>query len=94
MIIVYVLIALAVLLLIGVVLSVRIVKQYELAVIFRLGRVRDSARGPGLIVFDTNTGTVIERAITRGSEFSWERHRMVANLATYAVSLILVSVYR
>jgi len=51
MIIVYVLIALVVVALVGVVLSVRIVKQYERAVIFRLGRVRDSARGPGLIVF-------------------------------------------
>jgi regulator of protease activity HflC (stomatin/prohibitin superfamily) len=35
----------------GVALSVRILKQYERAVIFRLGRVRDGARGPGLIVF-------------------------------------------
>jgi regulator of protease activity HflC (stomatin/prohibitin superfamily) len=31
--------------------SVRILKQYERAVVFRLGRVRDGARGPGLIVF-------------------------------------------
>jgi regulator of protease activity HflC (stomatin/prohibitin superfamily) len=32
-------------------LSARIVKQYERAVIFRLGRVRGGTRGPGLIVF-------------------------------------------
>jgi regulator of protease activity HflC (stomatin/prohibitin superfamily) len=31
--------------------SVRILKQYERAVVFRLGRVRDGARGPGLILF-------------------------------------------
>src|SRR3954464_15269514 len=49
--VVYVVIALAVVVLIGVALSVRILKQYERAVIFRLGRVRDGARGPGLIVF-------------------------------------------
>ena len=30
--------------------SVRIIKQYERAVVFRLGRVLDGARGPGLIV--------------------------------------------
>jgi regulator of protease activity HflC (stomatin/prohibitin superfamily) len=49
--IIYVVIALVVVALIGVALSVRILKQYERAVIFRLGRVRDGARGPGLIVF-------------------------------------------
>jgi len=30
--------------------SVRILKQYERGVQFRLGRVKDGARGPGLIV--------------------------------------------
>jgi regulator of protease activity HflC (stomatin/prohibitin superfamily) len=32
-------------------LSVRILKQYERAVVFRLGKVRGGARGPGLLVF-------------------------------------------
>src|SRR3954453_8574091 len=49
--IVYVIVALLLVLLAGVALSVRILKQYERAVIFRLGRVRDGERGPGLIVF-------------------------------------------
>src|SRR3954469_1517587 len=49
--VVYVVIALVVVVLIGAALSVRILKQYERAVIFRLGRVRDGARGPGLIMF-------------------------------------------
>jgi regulator of protease activity HflC (stomatin/prohibitin superfamily) len=49
--VVYVVIALVIVALAGVALSVRILKQYERAVIFRLGRVRDGARGPGLIVF-------------------------------------------
>ena len=49
--IVYVVIALVIVVLIGVALSVRILKQYERAVSFRLGRVRDGARGPGLIAF-------------------------------------------
>ena len=49
--VVYVVIALVIVVLAAVTLSVRIVKQYERAVIFRLGRVRDGARGPGLIVF-------------------------------------------
>jgi regulator of protease activity HflC (stomatin/prohibitin superfamily) len=35
----------------GLALSVRILKQYERAVIFRLGRVREGPRGPGLIAF-------------------------------------------
>jgi regulator of protease activity HflC (stomatin/prohibitin superfamily) len=35
----------------GLALSVRILKQYERAVIFRLGRVKGGARGPGLILF-------------------------------------------
>ena len=30
--------------------SVRILKQYERGVQFRLGKVKDGARGPGLIV--------------------------------------------
>ena len=33
----------------GAALSVRIRKQYERAVVFRLGRVQGGARGPGLI---------------------------------------------
>ena len=45
--VVYVVIALLIVVLAGVALSVRILKQYERAVIFRLGRVRDGARGPG-----------------------------------------------
>jgi regulator of protease activity HflC (stomatin/prohibitin superfamily) len=49
--VVYVVIALVIVVLAGVALSVRILKQYERAVIFRLGRVRHGARGPGLIVF-------------------------------------------
>ena len=36
---------------VGLLLSVRILKQYERAVMFHLGKVRDGARGPGLIVF-------------------------------------------
>ena len=47
----YVIIALLVVLLVGLALSVRILKQYERAVVFRLGRVKGTARGPGLIVF-------------------------------------------
>jgi regulator of protease activity HflC (stomatin/prohibitin superfamily) len=51
MIIVYILVALALAALAGVALAVRILKQYERAVLFRLGRVRGGARGPGVIVF-------------------------------------------
>ena len=46
MIALYVIIAL---LLLGLAASVRILKQYERGVQFRLGRVKDGARGPGLI---------------------------------------------
>jgi regulator of protease activity HflC (stomatin/prohibitin superfamily) len=51
MVFVYVLIALALVVLVGMALSVRVLKQYERAVLFRLGRVTGGARGPGLIVF-------------------------------------------
>ena len=51
MVFVYVLIALALVALVGMALSVRVLKQYERAVLFRLGRVNGGARGPGLIVF-------------------------------------------
>jgi regulator of protease activity HflC (stomatin/prohibitin superfamily) len=47
----YVIVALLLVLMAGLALSVRILKQYERAVVFRLGRVRGAARGPGLIVF-------------------------------------------
>ena len=49
--VIYVIIALVVIVLAGLALSVRILKQYERAVVFRLGRVTGEARGPGLIVF-------------------------------------------
>jgi regulator of protease activity HflC (stomatin/prohibitin superfamily) len=51
MIFVYVLVVLALVALAGVALGVRILKQYERGVLFRLGRVRGDARGPGLIAF-------------------------------------------
>jgi regulator of protease activity HflC (stomatin/prohibitin superfamily) len=51
MIVVRVVVALLLVVLAGLVLSVRILKQYERAVIFRLGRVRVGACWPGLIVF-------------------------------------------
>jgi regulator of protease activity HflC (stomatin/prohibitin superfamily) len=51
MVILSVLVALLLVGLVGAALSVRILKQYERAVIFRLGRVRDGAKGPGVIVF-------------------------------------------
>jgi regulator of protease activity HflC (stomatin/prohibitin superfamily) len=47
----YVAIGLAIVAGIVVALSVRILKQYERGVLFRLGRVQGAARGPGLIVF-------------------------------------------
>jgi regulator of protease activity HflC (stomatin/prohibitin superfamily) len=51
MVVVYVVVALLLVGLAGLTLSVRILKQYERAVVFRLGRVTGGARGPGLIVF-------------------------------------------
>ncbi len=51
MVFIYVLIAVVLVVAVGLLLSVRILKQYERAVVFRLGRVRGDARGPGLIVF-------------------------------------------
>jgi len=49
MVAVYVFVVLGALALVGLAASVRILKQYERGVQFRLGRVRDGARGPGLI---------------------------------------------
>ena len=51
MIVVYVLVALALAALAGLALAVRILKQYERGVLFRLGRVKGDARGPGVIAF-------------------------------------------
>ena len=46
---IYVVVALAVITLVGAALSIRILKQYERGVQFRLGRVKGGPRGPGLI---------------------------------------------
>ena len=46
---VYVVIALVLLALIGLAASVRVLKQYERGVLFRLGKVRGGARGPGML---------------------------------------------
>src|SRR4051812_7919073 len=48
---VYVLVAVLLVVLVGLALSVRILKQYERAVVFRLGKVKGGARGPGVLVF-------------------------------------------
>jgi regulator of protease activity HflC (stomatin/prohibitin superfamily) len=45
----YVIVGLAVVVLVGAAMSVRVLKQYERGVQFRLGRVKGGARGPGLI---------------------------------------------
>ena len=47
----YVILAVLLVALVALALSVRILKQYERAVMFHLGKVRDGARGPGLIFF-------------------------------------------
>ncbi len=49
--IVFVLVVLALVALAGLALGVRIVKQYERGVLFRLGRVKGGARGPGVVAF-------------------------------------------
>jgi regulator of protease activity HflC (stomatin/prohibitin superfamily) len=46
----YVLVLVIVVALIGLVMSVRIIKQYERVVLFELGKVKGGARGPGLIL--------------------------------------------
>src|SRR4051812_30707855 len=47
--VVYVVIALAACVLVGLLAGLKILKQYERGVQFRLGRVKDGARGPGVI---------------------------------------------
>jgi regulator of protease activity HflC (stomatin/prohibitin superfamily) len=49
MIAVYVIVVLAVVVLTGLWMSVRIIKQYERVVLFELGKVKDTPRGPGLM---------------------------------------------
>jgi regulator of protease activity HflC (stomatin/prohibitin superfamily) len=50
MVVLYLLIALVLLILVMAPASAKVINQYERGVIFRLGRVRDAARGPGLAV--------------------------------------------
>jgi regulator of protease activity HflC (stomatin/prohibitin superfamily) len=45
----YVLVVVVAVVLIGFVLSVRVIKQYERVVLFELGKVKGGARGPGLL---------------------------------------------
>jgi regulator of protease activity HflC (stomatin/prohibitin superfamily) len=47
---VYVIVVLVVVALIGLAMSVRIIKQYERVVLFELGKVKGKARGPGLLL--------------------------------------------
>jgi regulator of protease activity HflC (stomatin/prohibitin superfamily) len=49
MIAVYVLVGIILVALIGIAMSARVIKQYERVVLFELGKVKDQARGPGLI---------------------------------------------
>ena len=49
MIAVYVIVVLVLVVVLGLVMSVRIIKQYERVVLFELGKVKDKARGPGLM---------------------------------------------
>jgi regulator of protease activity HflC (stomatin/prohibitin superfamily) len=47
--IVYVIVAVVCVVLLGIAMSVRIIKQYERVVLFELGKVKGGARGPGMI---------------------------------------------
>jgi regulator of protease activity HflC (stomatin/prohibitin superfamily) len=47
MIAVYVIVVLVLVVLLGLAMSVRIIKQYERVVLFDLGKVKEPARGPG-----------------------------------------------
>jgi dipeptidyl aminopeptidase/acylaminoacyl peptidase len=59
---------------------------------------RVSDKAPGLIVFETNTGAVIERVtgktLTGGLGFSWDRHRIVASLAPFGNGMQFFAVNR
>jgi regulator of protease activity HflC (stomatin/prohibitin superfamily) len=46
---VYLIVAVVLVLLVAIAMSVRVIKQYERVVLFELGKVKDAARGPGLI---------------------------------------------
>jgi regulator of protease activity HflC (stomatin/prohibitin superfamily) len=46
---VYLIVAVGLVLLVAIAMSVRVIKQYERVVLFELGKVKDAARGPGLI---------------------------------------------
>jgi regulator of protease activity HflC (stomatin/prohibitin superfamily) len=50
MIALYVIVALALVAIVGMIAAVRILKQYERGILFRLGKVKDGPRGPGFIV--------------------------------------------
>ena len=54
----------AVVALLAIVASVRILKQYERGVQFRLGKVKDGARGPGLILI----APLVDRVAGAGAE--------------------------
>jgi regulator of protease activity HflC (stomatin/prohibitin superfamily) len=60
----YVIVAIFVVVLIALAMSVRIVKQYERVVLFELGKVKDKARGPGLIFIFPVVDRVSLRIIT------------------------------
>jgi regulator of protease activity HflC (stomatin/prohibitin superfamily) len=49
MVVIYVVVALLIVVLAGLAMSVRVLKQYERGVQFRLGRIVDGGRGPGVI---------------------------------------------
>ena len=44
---IFVVVALLVVVVVGLAMSVRIIKQYERGVVFQLGKVKGGARGPG-----------------------------------------------
>jgi regulator of protease activity HflC (stomatin/prohibitin superfamily) len=46
---VYVIVAVVLVILVAIAMSVRVTKQYERVARFELGKVKDGARGPGLI---------------------------------------------
>jgi dipeptidyl aminopeptidase/acylaminoacyl peptidase len=59
---------------------------------------RASDKAPGLIVFETNTGAVVERVtgklLTGELGFSWDRHRMVASLSPFGDGMQFFAVNR
>src|ERR1700730_12240469 len=69
--------------------SIKILKEYERGVIFRLGRVRDAAAGPGILLVFRPLDPIVRLSLRQAAEAGHPQHVITRDNVTLKVNAVI-----